>query len=100
MSIPVSGRVQPLPEPVIRVSPLSIGFGDRLGGTAQFAEVFSGNAELDREADRRTVLQAQEPGEPSRSMVNVVIGVVRGWRARTGGCRAAAAASSTARSLR
>src|SRR5688572_7157312 len=32
-SIAVRGRVQPRPEPLIRVSPSSIGFGDRMGGT-------------------------------------------------------------------
>jgi hypothetical protein len=33
-SVPVHAAVQAVPEPVIRVSPQSIGFGDRMGGTA------------------------------------------------------------------
>jgi hypothetical protein len=32
-SVQVRGQVQPRPEPVIRVSPLSIGFGERMVGT-------------------------------------------------------------------
>ncbi|HEX5634944.1 MAG TPA: choice-of-anchor D domain-containing protein, partial [Gemmatimonadales bacterium] len=32
-SVPVRASVQPRPEPIIRVTPTSIGFGERLGGT-------------------------------------------------------------------
>jgi len=32
-SVPVRGQVQARPEPVVRVSPASIGFGDRMGGS-------------------------------------------------------------------